>query len=329
MTPTRTLPLILMLALARLAAPLGVGAQPAPVPAVGFLRSTPSQPFSHLVTAFRQGLKEAGFVEGQNVAIEYRYADNHLDRLPGLVQDLIRRQVAVIVCNQAAAAAAKTATATVPIVFVTGGDPVQLGLVTSLNRPGGNFTGVTFFGGGQLAAKRLELLHDLAPKAGFIGVLVDPTYAGSRADLREIEAAARAIGRKFVVVEAATERDFEPAFGRIVQAGAGAVLVNGGPFFTSQRRQLVALAARHAIPAIYDQRDYVAAGGLISYSGSFTGAYRQAAIYAGRILKGAKPSELPVLQPTTFELIINMKTAKALGLTIPQSVLLRADEVIQ
>jgi putative ABC transport system substrate-binding protein len=319
----------LLVSIGVLAAPFGAAAQPSLL-TIGFLRSTPSHPFSHLVTAFREGLKEAGFVEGQNVTIEYRYADNHLDRLPGLVEDLIRRRVAVIVCNTDAAAAAKTATATIPIVFVAGGDPVQLGLVTSLNRPGGNVTGVTFFGGRQLGGKRVELLHDVAPKAAaLIGVLVDPTFSGSRADVQEVEAAARAIGRRIVLVEASTERDLEPALGRIVQAGAGALLVSGAPVFTSHRRQLVALATRHGIPAIYDQRDYVAAGGLISYSASFTGAYRQAASYAGRILKGAKPSELPVLQPTTFELVINLKTAKILGLTIPQSVLLRADEVIQ
>jgi putative ABC transport system substrate-binding protein len=315
-----------ILASALLAGP--ADAQAPPSPTIGFLRSTPSRPFTHLVTAFREGLKEAGFVEGQNVAIEYRYADNQPDRLPGLVEDLIRRGVAVIVCNQTAAAAVKAATTTVPIVFVTGSDPVQLGLVTNLARPGGNLTGVTFFGGGQLAAKRLELLHDLAPNVGPIAVLQDPTFSGSRVNLRDTEAAARALGRKIVVVNASAERDIEPAFGRIVQAGAVALLV-GAPLFTSHHRQIVALTARHGIPTIYDQRDYVAAGGLISYSASFTGAYRQAAIYAGRILKGAKPSELPVLEPTTLELVVNLKTAKALGLTIPQSVLARADEIIQ
>jgi ABC-type uncharacterized transport system substrate-binding protein len=319
----------LVLAFGCLVVPFTVDSQPAAVPAIGFLRSTPAAPFTHLVTAFRQGLNEAGFVEGQNVAIEYRYADNDQDRLPGLVADLIRRQVAVIVCNQSAAAVAKKATAAVPVVFVAGSDPVQLGLVNSLNRPGGNLTGVTFFAGSQLAGKRVELLRDLAPKAGLIGVLLDPTDSASRAGRVDIEAAARAIGRQIVVVTAATERDFEPAFGRIVQAGAGALLVSGAPFFTSHHRRLVALAGRHAIPAMYDQRDYVEAGGLISYSASFTGAYRQAGVYAGRILKGARPAELPVLQPTTLELVINLRTAKALGLTIPPAVLARADEVIQ
>jgi putative ABC transport system substrate-binding protein len=319
--------LAVVLVIALLGAPPGAGGQPPPV--IGFLRSSSSEPFTHLVTAFREGLKEAGFVEGQDVTIEYRYGNNRPDRLPGLLVDLIRRQVAVIVCNQGAAAAAKSATATIPIVFVIGGDPVQLGLVPSLQRPGGNLTGVTFFGGSQLGAKRVELLHGLAPKARLIGVLSDPGYSGSKADLHEIETAARAIGRQIVVVTAGAERDFDPAFARLVQAGAGALVVSGGPLFTSHHQRLTALAARHAIPTIYDQRDYVTAGGLISYSASFTGAYRQAAIYAGRILKGAKPAELPVLQPTTFELVVNLKTAKALGLTVPQSVLARADEVVQ
>ncbi|HEY7601651.1 MAG TPA: ABC transporter substrate-binding protein [Methylomirabilota bacterium] len=320
--------LSLTLALGLVVSPLAALSQPTTVPTIGFLRSTPAQPFTNLVTAFRQGLKEAGFVEGQNVAVEYRHADNQPDRLPRLVEDLIRRGVAVIVCNTAAAAAAKAATRTVPIVFVVGSDPVQLGLVPSLARPGGNLTGVTFLGGGQLAAKRLELLNDLAPKAGPIAVLQDPTDPGSRVNLQDAVAAARALGRQIVVINASTERDFEPAFGRVVQAGAVALLV-GAPLFTSHHRQIVALTARHGIPAIYDQRDYVGAGGLISYSASFTGAYRQAGVYAGRILKGAKPAELPVQEPTTLELAINLKTAKALGLTIPPSVLARADEVIE
>lgn len=299
------------------------------MPVIGFLRSTPSASFTHLVPAVRDGLIEAGFVEGQNVAIEYRYADNQADRIPALVADLIRRQVAVIVVNGAAALAAKAATTTIPIVFVTGSDPVKSGLVLSLNRPGGNLTGVTFFGGSVLGAKRVELLHDLVPKAAIIAVLLDPNYIGFEAELPAIEAAGHAIGRQIVVVEAASELEFELAFARIVQARASALLVGGSPFFTTQRRQLVALAARHALPAIYPQREWVAAGGLISYSASFGGAYRQAGLYAGRILKGAKPSELPVVQPTTFELAVNLKTAKALGLNVPPSIQLRADEVIE
>jgi putative ABC transport system substrate-binding protein len=204
-----------------------------------------------------------------------------------------------------------------------------MGLVQSLQRPGGNLTGVTFFGGGQLGTKRMEFLHALAPKARLIGVLSDPGFSGSSADLREIETAARSLGLQIVVVTAAAGHDLEAAFGRLVQARAGAVVVSGAPLFTSQHQQLAALAIRHAVPAIYDQREYVVAGGLISYSASFTGAYRQAGIYTGRILKGAKPADLPVQQPTEFELVINLKTAKALGLTIPPAVLARADEVIQ
>jgi putative ABC transport system substrate-binding protein len=312
-----------------LAAPLLAEAQPATMPVIGFLRSTPSAPFTHLVTAFRQGLNEVGFIEGQNVTIEYRWADNHLDRLPGLAAELVRRQVAVIVGNSVAAQAAKAATATIPIVFVTGDDPVKSGFVTSLNRPGGNLTGVTFFGGGQLDGKRVELLHELVPKAAAIAVLSAPNCVGSEATVPNVVAAGRAVGRQIVAVKAASEREFDAAFRTIVQARAGGLVVGGCPLFSSQRRQLVALSARYAIPAIYDVRESVVDGGLISYGTSLAGAYRQAGVYAGRILKGAKPSDLPVLQPTMFELVINMKTAKALGLTIPQSVLLQADEVIQ
>jgi putative tryptophan/tyrosine transport system substrate-binding protein len=309
--------------------PLVARAQQAPMPVIGFLRSTPSAPFAHFDTAFRQGLNEAGFVEGQNVAIEYRYADNQHDRLPALALELVRRRVAVIVCNGDAADGARAAAATIPIVFVTGEDPVRQGLVTNLGRPGGNLTGITFFGGGMLGAKRLELLLDLVPKAAVIAVLMDPRYGGSEADLREAEAVARSHGRQIVIAKAAGEPEFETAFAKFAQAGAGALLVAGGSFFTSQRQAIVALAARHALPAVYGNRDYVATGGLISYSASITGAYHQAGIYAGRILKGAKPSELPVLQPTKFELVINLKTAKALGLDVPPPIHLRADDVIE
>jgi putative tryptophan/tyrosine transport system substrate-binding protein len=309
--------------------PLAARAQQPAIPVIGFLRSTPSDPSTKLVEALRRGLKEVGFVEGQSVVIEQRYADNHLDRLPGLAGDLVNRKVTVIIANSLAAEAARAATETIPIVFVTADDPVTRGLVTSLNRPAGNLTGLTFFGGGKLGAKRLELLHELVPKAMVIALLMDPNWPGAVAELPELEAAARAIGRQIVVVRASNEREFEDAFAKITQSGAGALMVAGSPFFTSQRRTLVALAARHAIPAIYDVRENVEAGGLISYSASFTDAYRQAGIYAGRILKGAKPSELPVLQPTTFELALNLKTAKALGLTIPSSIMVQADEVIE
>jgi putative ABC transport system substrate-binding protein len=309
--------------------PLAARAQQPAMPVIGFLRSTPSAPFGHLDTAFRQGLNEAGFVEGQNVAIEYRYANNEVDRLAPLAADLVRRQVTVIVCNGDAAAAARAATATIPIVFATGEDPVRQGLVTHLGRPGDNLTGVSFFSGGVLGAKRVELLLDLAPNAAVAAVLMDPHYGGSEADLREAEAVARAHGRLIVSMKAAGEGEFDASFAKFAQANAGALLVAGGSFFTSQRQTIVALAARHRLPAAYGNRLYVAAGGLISYSGSISDAYRQAGHYAARILKGAKPADLPVMQPTKFELAINLKTAKALGLDVPPTLLARADEVIE
>jgi putative ABC transport system substrate-binding protein len=299
------------------------------MPTIGFLRSTPSAPFAHLLTAFRAGLNETGFVEGTNVTIEQRYADNHYERLPALAAELLRHPVAVIVANGVAAKAARAASASLPIVFVSADDPVRVGLVTSLNRPGGNSTGVTFFGGAQLDAKRLELLRDLVPSAAVLAALVDPACPGSAGAAPNAVAAGHAIGRQVWVVKAASERELDPAFAAIVEAGAGALMVSGSPFFTSQRQRIVTLAARHRIPAIYDQRDFVAAGGLISYSGSFTGAYREAGIYAGRILKGAVPGEMPVQQPTTFDLVINLKTAAALQLDVPPSMLLRASDVLR
>ena len=308
--------------------PFGVRAQQPTMPVIGFLRSTPAKPFAHIVAAFREGLKETGFVEGQSIAIEQRWADNQLDRLPELAADLIHRQAAVIVCNGLAVDAARSAAAATPIVFVVGGDPVALGLVSSLNRPGGNLTGLTFFGN-KLGAKRVEMLRELVPGAGVFASLVDPNFPEAVLEAHEVEDAARNIGQQIVPVNVANEHEFDAAFTTIVQTGARALVVIGSPFFTSQSRTLVALSARHAIPAIYDLRDYVAVGGLISYSASFTDAYRQAGVYAGRILKGAKPSELPVLQPTAFELVINLKTAKTLGLTFPPSFRLRADEVIE
>ena len=309
--------------------PVAARAQQPTMPVVGLLRSTPAAPFAALVAALRQGLGDEGFVEGRNLTIEQRYADNQLDRLPGLAADLVRQQVSVIVGNVGAVAAARAITSTIPIVFVTGEDPVKSGLVATLNRPEANLTGVTFFGGSQLNAKQLELLHDLISKTTMFAVLGDKNYPAFEAGLPVMETAGRALGLQMVVVKTSSEHEFEGAFAKIVEAGAGAVLVSGSPFFTSQRRGLVALAARHAIPAIYDQRDFVVDGGLISYSASFTGAYRQAGTYVGKILKGAKPSELPVLQPTTFELLLNLKTAKALGLTVPPGILVAADEVIE
>ena len=308
--------------------PLAARAQQPAMPVVGFLRSTPAEPFAHIVVAFRQGLSETGFVEGQNVVIEQRWADNQLDRLSGLAADLVRRHAAVIVGNAPAVEAVRRAAATMPIVFVIGGDPVAQGLVSSLNRPGGHLTGLTFFGN-RLSAKRVEMLRELVPRTSVIAALIDPNFPEAAAELPEVQEAGRTIGQKIVPVSAGNERELDAVFTRIVQVGAGALLVIGSPFFTSKSRTLVALSARHAIPAIYDLRDYVTAGGLISYSSSFTDAYRQAGVYAGRILKGTKPSELPVVQPTTFELVINLKTAKALGLTVPPTLLATADEVIE
>ncbi|WP_046864006.1 ABC transporter substrate-binding protein [Microvirga massiliensis] len=308
---------------------LAARAQQPTIPIVGFLRSTPSKPFAHLVKSFREGLSEVGFVEGRNVEIDYRWADNHLERLPGLAADLVRRQVAAIVGNGLAVRAAQAATATIPIVFVLADDPVKSGLVSSLYRPGGNLTGVTFFGGESLGVKRLELLHELAPKGSAIAVLLDPRYPEGGSELPAVEAAARGFGRPIVVVRTESEHEFDAAFAGIIQAGAGAILVSGSPFFTSQRKALIALAAHHAIPASYDLRDYVEDGGLISYGASIAGAYRQAGTYVGQILNGANPAEMPVSRATTLEMAINLGTAKRLGIKVPDALLARADKIIE
>jgi putative ABC transport system substrate-binding protein len=311
--------------------PLAAPAQQPAMPMVGLLRSgTLTDVYvPPRVTAFRQGLKEAGFVEGQNVAIEYRSDEGQTDRLPLLMADLLRRQVALIVgFNTPAALAAKAATTTVPIVFVTGGDPVQIGLVASLNRPGGNVTGVSFFTV-ELAAKQLGLLHELRPGAARIAVLVDPKFPTTERFVSEVRAAASAIGQQIEVLSVSSDREIETAFTTLVQRGAGALLWGTGEFLLSQRDRVVALAARRRIPAIYLLREYVAAGGLMSYATSITDTYRQAGIYAGRVLKGEKPGDLPVLLPTKFELVINLKTAKALGPTVPLALQVAADEVIE
>jgi putative ABC transport system substrate-binding protein len=319
---------ILALGSAAAAWPLVARAQQAAMPVVGFLRSTTAAGSSHLVTAFGQGLNEAGFVEGKNVAIEYRWADDHHDRLPALAADLVRRPVAVIVANAVSTQAAKTATSTIPIVAITGVDPVRTGLVTSLNRPGGNVTGVMFTTS-DLTAKRLGLLHELAPKATVVGVLLDRNVPEVEFELRDAEAAGRAVGRQVLTVKASSELEFNAAFSKMVQAGAGALLVSGGPLFLSHRRQLVALAARYALPASYVTRQYPEAGGLMSYGPSQTDAYRRAGIYAGRILRGEKPGDLPVQLPTKFDLVINLGTAKAFGFDVPDRLLALADEVIE
>jgi putative ABC transport system substrate-binding protein len=308
--------------------PLAAHAQQPAMPVIGFLRSTSSAPFAGLVASFRRGLNEAGLVEGRNVTVDYRWADNQPAQLPALVAELIGRKVAVIVGNVDAAHAAKAATATIPIVFVVGSDPVAAGLVANLNRPGGNLTGVSFFDT-PLAAKRLSLLNELLPQAGVIAVLLDANFAERDAETRELSAAAKAIGRQMTIVKIGSEGEFDSAFATIVQSGARGLLVGSGPFFNTQRRRIVALATRHAIPAIYVIREFVEAGGLMSYGASQEDAYRRAGIYVSRVLKGEKPGDLPVELPTKFDLTINIATAKALGLEVPPTLLAGADEVIE
>ena len=308
--------------------PFAVRAQQSAMPMVGFLRSTAAAGSEPLVRAFRQGLNETGFVEGQNVTVEYRWADDQDDRIPGMAAELVRRRAAVIVANGIAALGIKSATTAIPIVFTMGFDPVRTGLVTSLNRPGGNATGVIFTQT-DLATKQLGLLHELAPKAATIAVLGDANEPELDVELRDIEAAGRAIGRQILVVKVGSEREFNASFAMILRAGAGALLVRGSPLFLTRRRQLVALAARHALLASYPSRDYVEAGGLMSYGPNIADAYRRVGIYVGRILKGAKPADLPVEMATKFDLVINLATAKAIDLDIPPTLLARADEVIE
>jgi putative tryptophan/tyrosine transport system substrate-binding protein len=309
--------------------PLAARAQHA-IPVIGFLSGQSPTEFARFTAAFRQGLKEVGFVEEQNVKIEYRWAEDQYDRLPALAADLVRREVAVIAATGGTVSvlAAKAATTTIPIVFTTGADPVKIGLVTNLNRPSGNITGASFFTN-PLAAKRLELLRELVPNANLIAFLVNPNSPNAGPDVTEAQDAARSLGLQLLVVRAGSERELGGAFATLVEQRAGALLVAADAFFISRCDQLVESAARHRLPAIYFANEFAEAGGLTSYGLSQTDVYRQAGIYAGRILKGAKPTDLPVVLPTKYEFVINMKTAKALGLTFSIPLLGRADKVIE
>jgi putative ABC transport system substrate-binding protein len=310
--------------------PLVARAQQPPTPVIGYLGSqSADDEYKNFTVPFLQGLKETGYVEGQNVAIEYRWAENQYDRLPGLAADLVRRRVAVIVADTTPAAlAAKAATMTIPIVFNTGGDPVALGLVASLNRPGANLTGIANLAG-ELAPKRLQLVRELIPNAARFGVLADPAFPPTQSTIADLQAAARTLGLHLVVVNARTDSDLETAFASFSQQRVGAVLVSDSAFFPRRTEQLAALAARHALPAIFNYREYALAGGLMSYGGSLSYFYHQSGIYTGRILKNEKPANLPVEQVTRIELILNLKTARALGIEFPTGLLVRADEVIE
>jgi len=308
--------------------PIDARAQQTTTPVIGFLRISPLNSSTSLVAAFRQGLNESGFSEGQNVAVEFRYADNQIDRLPALVDELLRRPVNVIVANVLAALAAKDATTTVPILFVTEGEPVKDGLVTSLNRPGGNITGVSFVSG-ALATKRFEILRQLTPNAKTIAMLVQLDADESVLEQRQVQAAARATGQQLIVFNVDSAADIDAAFATMATRGVGGLYVGTGSFTTSHRERLSELAARNAIPAMYPLREFVAAGGLMSYGASITDAYREIGIYASRILKGEKPADLPVIQAAKFDFVLNLKAAKALSLKVPPSLIALADEVVE
>jgi putative ABC transport system substrate-binding protein len=310
--------------------PFAVQAQQAGMPVIGYLGSqSADDDYKNFIVPFLQGLKETGFVEGQNVAVEYRWAENQYERLPALAADLVRRRVAVIATtNISATLAAKAATANIPIVFVTGADPVALGLVASLNRPGENVTGIATLGI-ELGSKQLQLLRELLPNAGRFGVLVDPAFPGTQFMITDTQAAARTLGLQLILGYARTDHDLETAFVTFSQQRVSAILVSPYTLYNRRMEQLAALAARHALPALFPFREYALAGGLMSYGSSIGYIYRQVGIYTGRILKGEKPADLPVQQATKLELIINLKTAKTLGLTIPETLLATADEVIQ
>jgi ABC-type uncharacterized transport system substrate-binding protein len=314
---------------AAVSVPLAARAQQPPVPIVGFLSYASPDTFAHVAEAVRRGLKEAGYVEGQNVLIEYRWAEGHYDRLPVMAADLVRSQVAVILAGgNVAAQVAKKATATIPIVFTSGADPVATGLVRSLSRPEANLTGANLMAP-EMAVKRLELIRDLLPNARAVAMIINPNYPGAETEMAEVEDAGRIIGLQTQRVTASNERDLDAAFATIGERRVDAVIVGADGFFVTRREQIAALATRYAMPSIYPFPDYAAAGGLMTYGASLTDVYRQAGVYTGRVLKGAKPADLPVMRPVKFEFVINLKTAKALGLTFPPSFHLRADEVIE
>jgi putative tryptophan/tyrosine transport system substrate-binding protein len=309
--------------------PLAARAQQATVPVIGFLSARSPGESASLETAFRKGLSDAGYVEGRNVHIAFRWAEGQYDRLQSLTTDLISRQVAVIAAlSTPAALAAKAATTTIPIVFNSGTDPVKLGLVASLNRPGGNVTGVTFFTA-PLEPKRLGLLRELIPQADLVAVLLNPKYPDADVQLKDVQEATREIGQRTLMLTATTDAEIDSAFAALAQQRVGALMVGADPFFDVRRERIVALARRHDVPAIYHLREYVVAGGLLSYGASLADSYRQVGIYTGRILQGIKPTDLPVMRPTKFELVINLRTAQALGLDVPPTLLARADEVIE
>ena len=310
--------------------PLAARAQRPAIPVIGFVRITTPDNSAPFAAAFRRGLGEVGYVEGQNVAIEYRYAFDQMDQLPVIMAELVARRVAVLAATGGtiSARAAKAATATVPIVFTTGDDPVSIGLVASLNRPGGNLTGVSLFAS-RLGPKRLGLLHEMVPSASRIGVVINPAMPNGEDEAKEIEKAARGIGVQILAVSVSKADDLDVAFSTLLQQGAGALIVGADTFFTRNRNQIAILAARHAMPTIWSLRIEAEAGGLMSYGASLPDVYRLAGVYAGRILKGERPADLPVQLPTAFDLVINLKTARALGLNVPPALLARADEVIE
>jgi len=308
--------------------PLAARAQQTATPVIGFVRSTTPEDSAPFVAAFRRGLGESDYVEGQNVAIEYRYAFNQIDRLPALMAELVGRQVTVLAATGGTARAAKAATATIPIVFTTGDDPVKAGLVASLNRPGGNLTGVSVFNN-RLGSKRLGLLHEMVPSASPIAILVNPTNPDAEDEVKDIQEAARVLGVQVLSVSASKADDLDGAFSTLVHQGARALIIGADAFFTGQRSQIAILAARHALPTMWVARIEVAAGGLMGYGASLFDVYRRAGVSAGQVLKGAKPADLPVQLPTAFDLVINLRTAKVLGLDVPPTLLVAADEVIE